>query len=66
MRTSLTRRAAYALAATSLTLAATTTAYAADGQSKDGHFSFAVIGDIPYGAAQIAAFPGWIRSPATP
>jgi len=30
------------------------------GQTKDGHYSFAVIGDIPYGNAQIAAFPGWI------
>jgi hypothetical protein len=63
MRTSTTRRAAYALAAASLTLAAgtTTSAYAAGGQDKDGHFSFAVIGDIPYGADQIAAFPGWIQ-----
>jgi hypothetical protein len=24
-------------------------------------YTFAVIGDVPYGAAQIAAFPGWIR-----
>ncbi len=32
----------------------------APGQAKDGHYSFAVIGDIPYGDAQIAAFPGWI------
>ena len=30
------------------------------GQTKDGHYSFAVIGDVPYGAAQIAAFPRWI------
>jgi len=28
-----------------------------DGRSQ---YSFAVIGDVPYGAAQIAAFPGWI------
>ncbi|WP_028049674.1 hypothetical protein [Cellulomonas sp. URHD0024] len=25
-----------------------------------GHYSFAIIGDIPYGAAQIALFPTWI------
>lgn len=31
------------------------------GQQKEGHYSFAIIGDIPYGTAQIAAFPGWIR-----
>ena len=30
------------------------------GQAKDGHYSFAVIGDVPYGDAQIAAFPRWI------
>ena len=30
------------------------------GQTKDGHYSFAVIGDVPYGDAQIAAFPAWI------
>ena len=24
-------------------------------------YTFAVIGDVPYGAAQIAAFPGWIQ-----
>ncbi len=24
-------------------------------------YSFAVIGDVPYGADQVAAFPGWIR-----
>ena len=27
----------------------------------EGAYSFAVIGDIPYGDAQVAAFPGWIR-----
>ncbi len=30
------------------------------GQDKPGHYSFAVIGDIPYGAAQVEAFPGWV------
>ncbi|HEX2894414.1 MAG TPA: metallophosphoesterase family protein, partial [Marmoricola sp.] len=29
-----------------------------DGRSR---YTFAVIGDVPYGADQIAAFPGWIR-----
>ncbi|WP_036491301.1 metallophosphoesterase [Nocardioides sp. CF8] len=33
---------------------------AADGQAKPASTSFAVIGDVPYGAAQIEAFPGWI------
>jgi hypothetical protein len=33
---------------------------AAAGQDKPSSFSFAVIGDVPYGDAQIAAFPGWI------
>ena len=30
------------------------------GQDKPGHYSFAVIGDVPYGADQIARFPSWI------
>ena len=30
----------------------------APGQQKPGHYSFAVIGDLPYGDAEIAAFPG--------
>jgi hypothetical protein len=29
------------------------------GQGRE--YSFAVIGDVPYGAAQLAAFPGWIQ-----
>ncbi|RYU14788.1 metallophosphoesterase family protein [Nocardioides iriomotensis] len=33
---------------------------AAPGQDQPTRTSFAVIGDVPYGAAQIAAFPGWI------
>ena len=32
----------------------------ASGQDKPSATSFAVIGDVPYGAAQIAAFPGWV------
>ncbi|MEO5662900.1 MAG: metallophosphoesterase [Nocardioides sp.] len=35
-------------------------AIAADGQDKPSTTTFAVIGDVPYGAAQIAAFPGWV------
>jgi hypothetical protein len=35
-------------------------AQAVDGQHKPGHYTFAVIGDVPYGAAQVAKFPGWI------
>lgn len=30
------------------------------GQEKTGHYSFAVIGDIPYGPAQVVEFPQWI------
>jgi len=33
----------------------------APGQDKPGHYSFAVIGDVPYGAAQQALFPQWIQ-----
>ena len=33
---------------------------AATGQDKPSSISFAVIGDVPYGAAQISAFPGWV------
>ncbi|MDR6863469.1 hypothetical protein [Phycicoccus sp. 3266] len=46
-----------ALAATALSSGP---AQAADGQSKPGHESFAVIGDVPYGATQVAKFPGWV------
>ena len=34
---------------------------APDRESSDAGYSFAVIGDLPYGADQIAAFPGWIQ-----
>jgi hypothetical protein len=33
---------------------------AAPGQDKPSTTSFAVIGDVPYGADQIAAFPDWV------
>ncbi|GAB3439822.1 hypothetical protein GCM10027517_13580 [Phycicoccus ginsengisoli] len=48
---------ATALAAVLLSSAA---AQAADGQAKSGHGSFAVIGDVPYGADQVAKFPAWV------
>ena len=32
----------------------------APGQEKPSTASFAVIGDVPYGPAQLAAFPGWV------
>lgn len=35
-------------------------AQAGPGQEKPGNYSFAVIGDVPYGADQIAKFPSWI------
>ena len=54
--------AASSLAATGLltSLAAPTGAAAADGQDKPGHTAFAVIGDVPYGADQVARFPAWV------
>ena len=33
----------------------------APGQAKPGHYAFAVIGDVPYGAAQIEKFPSWVQ-----
>jgi hypothetical protein len=36
------------------------TAQAVDGQEKPGHQTFAVIGDVPYGADQVAKFPSWV------
>ena len=56
---------ARALAATAALAAASTLALSAGTASADpdprSTYSFAVIGDVPYGAAQIAAFPGWIQ-----
>ncbi|MFM6847721.1 MAG: metallophosphoesterase [Terrabacter sp.] len=60
----LSRTPVLAVAATALVLlpAGVGAAQAADapGQGKDGHYSFAVIGDVPYGDAQVAAFPRWV------
>ncbi len=55
-----------ALAAVAATLvvlssaAATASPADASGQGKDGHYRFAVIGDLPYGDAQVAALPRWV------
>jgi hypothetical protein len=50
-----------ALATAVVPLAAASSASADQAPSgANGGFSFAVIGDVPYGTAQIAAFPGWI------
>jgi hypothetical protein len=52
-----------ALAAAASVVTSSPAAQGADtppGQTKDGHYSFAVIGDVPYGATQVAAFPRWI------
>ena len=59
MRLSRTHTAA-ALSAALLTLPAAASAADNPGQQKDGHYRFAVIGDVPYGAAQIAAFPSMV------
>ena len=59
MRRPLISVATCATALLSLAMAAPA-AQAVDGQQKPGHDTFAVIGDVPYGAAQVAKFPGWI------
>ena len=59
MRRPLITVATCATALLSLAVAAPV-AQAVDGQQKPGHETFAVIGDVPYGAAQVAKFPGWI------
>jgi hypothetical protein len=60
-----TSRTLLGLAAAALTtaLVAPTTQAAARGDHSQSHhdFTFAVIGDVPYGDAQIAAFPGWLQ-----
>jgi hypothetical protein len=51
------------LAATAALLTSPTAAQAGQAppaHTEDGHYSFAVIGDVPYGDAQLAAFPAWI------
>ncbi len=51
--------AALAALSVATTVFASATPAQAD-QSQHGHYSFAVIGDVPYGASQIAKFPSWI------
>jgi hypothetical protein len=43
-----------------ITLASPSPSLAAEGQDKPSATTFAVIGDVPYGDAQIDAFPGWV------
>jgi hypothetical protein len=59
MRRPLITVAVCATALVSLAMAAPA-AQAVDGQQKSGHYTFAVIGDVPYGADQVAKFPSWI------
>jgi hypothetical protein len=58
-------RPARVIAATAVLAASSAVALSAGTASADpdprSTYSFAVIGDVPYGAAQIAAFPGWIQ-----
>ena len=60
MRTTRALAATAALAAVATAVLSSGPAQAADGQAKPGHETFAVIGDVPYGATQVAQFPGWI------
>lgn len=60
LRTSAVAAIGAALALTPIAPVAAAFADTAPGQEKDGHHDFVVIGDIPYGPAQIAAFPGWV------
>ena len=53
-------RAACASVLATLALLAPAPTQGAPGQDKPSSTSFAVIGDVPYGAAQVAAFPGWV------
>lgn len=60
----LSRTPALAAVAASLVVLSAAAAAAspgdAAGQGKDGHYRFAVIGDLPYGDAQVAALPRWV------
>ncbi|PWC04331.1 hypothetical protein [Agromyces badenianii] len=49
-----------ALSAALIVSPAAANAKEAPGQDKPGHYSFAVIGDVPYGADQVGAFPSMI------
>ena len=60
MRLARTLTALTAVAATAAT-GGSAAATAGDGASADPGYTFAVVGDVPYGDAQVAAFPGWIQ-----
>lgn len=57
LRTSALAATAAALLTLPALAAGTAAAAEAPGQAREGHFAFAVIGDVPYGAAEVAAFP---------
>lgn len=64
MRTRLVTTATLALAAAGLATSTLAPAANADpGGSPNGRssYTYALIGDVPYGSAQIAAFPSWIQ-----
>ena len=56
-RTSLSMASALAAVALALPLV---TATADAGKTAPSSYVFGVIGDVPYGAAQVVAFPGWV------
>ena len=60
MRTHRTLATAALVLGTAAALPSAEAAETAPGQAKPSNHSFAVIGDVPYGAAQIAAFPAWV------
>jgi hypothetical protein len=60
-RTSLSLASAVSAVAIGLPLATASAPASADaGKAAPSSFVFGVIGDVPYGAAQVAAFPGWV------
>ena len=52
--------AAAAAAAAVLSFTPLAQADSGPGRGKEGHYSFAIIGDVPYGDTQLASFPAWI------
>ena len=63
VRSLITSTTVVAAAATMALLGSTAAAQAAQtppGQTKDGHYSFAVIGDVPYGDAADRGLPGLV------
>ena len=68
MRRPLTLATSCATAVVALCALSVPAAQAADGHQKPGHYTFAVIGDVPYGADQVGQAPrrGSTRSTPTP